>query len=64
MRRKRVDGLTGVPAGLAQFDVAEWESFDAWRDARSEWAAVHGWPGGVLAKLLQEREVRMKWAVG
>jgi hypothetical protein len=61
MRRRRPEGALG-PAHLAEFVVNAWpggvsEAFQAWKDARRAWAAVHGWPGGEEARAVQEFDV-------
>ena len=54
---KRRPASTGVqaPERLLQLTVDDWMpgdpsgAFAAWCQARKEWAAEHGWPGGELA---------------
>jgi hypothetical protein len=33
-----------------------------WREARKAWAAEHGWPGGPLARLRDESDLRRRVA--
>lgn len=59
MKRRRSDPLETIPADLREYRASEWGSLREWCDARSEWAAVHGWPGGALARIRQQREIRL-----
>lgn len=62
MRRREKEGA--VPAHLAAFDERDWpgrsfgDRFALWREARTAWAEVNDWPGGPLARLRDESDLR------
>jgi len=62
--RRRVRGVDAIPEHLLVFRSSDWpadsseEAFLLWRAARHEWADVRGWPGGPLALLAGESDVR------
>lgn len=62
MRRRVSEGHP--PPVLAIYDPQEWpartrrESLRAWKDARRLWDAAYGWPGGPVARIREERQVR------
>ncbi len=66
MRRRAPEG--GVPAHLARFVERDWpgqtveDQVEMWRAARRLWHAEHGWPGGPLALLRDESDLRRRMA--
>ena len=75
MRRRQVeDPLADVPPELVTFDVHTWRRFvedvdeplardlravTVWTDARTRYAAEHGWPGSALERIREQRQARM-----
>ncbi len=54
-RREREPDGDSPPERLRRFVPSEWpgtlwEASDAWHEARREWSAAHGWPGGSVAE--------------
>lgn len=66
--RRRVRDDEQVPPRLAEFSAGEWtgrsleERVAAWREARHRWLEEYGWPGGPLAMLRGESDVRRRLA--
>jgi len=64
--RRRQQDRDGIPAHLAVFDPADWPGtsweprWREWRAARRVWHEEHGWPGGPLALMREESDVRRR----
>ncbi len=62
MRRRVRDN--GIPETLATFNRDDWpagderDAYELWRSARRAHEDEHGWPGGSLARLMVESDVR------
>jgi len=57
MRRRALWAVEEPPPELLVFDPARWELAE-WSQARRRWAGKHGWIGGSLAMLKEERATR------
>lgn len=59
MRRRGRPVEHTVPPELWTFDGAFWDGdVEEWVGARRAYADAHGWPGGIIDLICQEREVR------
>lgn len=56
-RRRSLWAVADLPEELLTFDPDRWSLAD-WSAARRRWAEKHGWFGGSLAMLREERAVR------
>lgn len=55
--RRRPDPSLQPPAELTVLPATRAE-FDEWQNARREWSAVNGWPGGIVERLAVEVQTR------
>lgn len=63
-RQEPPDRLLTYRRGDWPDHLTEEAAFNGWRLARERWWDEHGWPGGVLERLRQERDTRHRLLFG